>query len=90
MTLNSTHIEGHIISLPFVAKTQGSTIYQAEYAVNAGDWHIIFPEDGIADSASEHFTLILDNLKRGNHTITVRVIDSIGNITTTKKSVSIN
>jgi len=90
VTLNSAHVEGRIISLPFVAKTQGSTVYQAEYAVNAGDWYIIFPEDGIADSTSEYFTLILDNLKKGEHTIAVRVIDSIGNITTTKKSVSIN
>jgi len=90
VTLNATRIEGRSISLPFVTKTQGSTIYQAEYAVNAGDWHIIFPEDGIADSVSEHFTLILDDLKKGEHTIAVRVVDSVGNITTTKKSVSIN
>jgi hypothetical protein len=88
--LNSTYIEGRSISLPFVAKTHGSTIYQAEYAVNAGDWHIVFPEDGIADSESEHFTLILNNLKKGEHAIAVRIVDSIGNITTTKKNVLIN
>ena len=89
VNLKPPDIEGDRVSLPFTVQTQGSTVHQAEYSVNAGDWHIVFPEDGIADGTSESFTLTLDDLQPGEHDVAVRVVDSVGNITTTKTKVSV-
>ena len=89
VTLKPPDIEGDRVSLPFTVQTKGSTVHQAEYSVNAGDWHLVFPEDGIADGTSESFTLSLDELQPGEHDVAVRVVDSIGNITTTKTRVLI-
>jgi len=64
-------------------------VHQAEYSVDAGPWDILFPGDGIADSDSEHYTLGIENLEPGEHAITLRVVDSVGNIGTGKTVVSI-
>ena len=76
-------------TLRFRARTSGSVIHQTEYSVDAGEWNILFPEDGIADSDSEQYTLGLENIGPGEHAITIRVVDSLGNIGTGKAAVSI-
>ena len=72
----------------FEASTRSSTIHQVEYSVDADDWRILFPEDGIADGTLERFELKLPDLSSGEHVLTVRVVDSVGNIGTGKLNIS--
>lgn len=82
-------IQGNQVTLKFTARTTASTIYQAEYRVDAGEWKIVFPEDGIADSYLEQYSFTVENLTPGEHSIALRVVDSVGNIGTSKATVSI-
>ena len=89
LELSPPRVEGTQATLQFSAHTRGSVIYQAEYSVDAGGWNILFPEDGIADSDSEEYTVGIASLEPGEHAITLRVVDSVGNIATGKTTVSI-
>ena len=73
----------------FEASTRSSTIHQVEYSVNGDEWRILFPEDGIADGTFERFELKLQDLSSGEHVLTVRVVDSVGNIGTGKLNISV-
>lgn len=54
-------------------------IVGAEYAVDGGEFRPMAPTDGVLDGANEAFEVKLDNLDKGPHTFTVRVIDEAEN-----------
>ncbi|MBI4445333.1 MAG: hypothetical protein HY645_05425 [Acidobacteria bacterium] len=81
--------QGRSLNINFSARTYGSTVYQAEYAIDGGEWKIVFPEDLIADSPVEQYTIRADQIDSGEHTIAVRVIDSVGNVGTGKTVVNV-
>ena len=89
LNLGVPRVQGTRATLHFTVHTRGSVIHQAEYSVDAGRWNILFPEDGIADSDSEQYTLGVESLEPGEHAITLRVVDSVGNIATGKTTLSI-
>ena len=82
-------IEGSRVNWQFTVQTNESVVHQAEYSLDGGQWSILFPQDGIADSESEDYSVSLEDLKPGEHVITIRVGDSVGNIGTGKTTVSI-
>ncbi|MGH9340277.1 MAG: hypothetical protein ACRD1R_12000 [Acidobacteriota bacterium] len=83
-------LERRQASVQFTADTGGfSTVHQAEYSVDSETWHIIFPQDGIADTPSEQFSFTTEALESGAHVISIRVVDSVGNIGTGKVAVTI-
>ena len=69
-------------SVSFTATTSGSPLYQVEFAVDGGSWQIVYPIDGIADSAEESYTVTLGRLSSGTHTVAVRVVDTVANVVT--------
>lgn len=69
-------------SLQFTARSGTASLHQAEYQIDGGEWIIILPEDGITDGRSETYSLQLDRLPSGERVVSVRVIDSVGNIST--------
>ncbi|MCY3775593.1 MAG: hypothetical protein OXH11_06390 [Candidatus Aminicenantes bacterium] len=73
-------VEGSEARIQVEVRTVASAIHQLEYAVDGGDWRLIFPEDGIADGTVESYRLKIDGLNRGEHLVTVRVVDSVGNL----------
>ncbi len=73
-------IEGSEARIQVEVRTVASAIHQLEYAVDGGNWRLIFPEDGIADGTEESYRLKIDGLERGEHLVTVRVVDSVGNL----------
>jgi len=85
---NSSQAEGRTSVLSFTARTVASPIYQVEFSVDGGDWQLVYPEDGIADSKQEEFVIHLENLKEGPHTVRVRVVDGVGNLGTYSKQLS--
>jgi len=82
-------VEGRSATVQFTCKSNASTIHQAEYSINGRDWRIVFPSDGIADSENEQYTLKLENLPTGENQVWIRVVDSVGNISTGKTSLSV-
>jgi sugar lactone lactonase YvrE len=56
----------------------------AQYRVGDGDWTAIEPEDGIWDSAFEHFRFTIPTTNSGEQTLEVKVVDAAGNAQTSK------
>ena len=48
--------------------------------MDGGAWHEMFPDDGIADSQRERYSLDLVVAGAGEHTISVRAFDNSNNV----------
>ena len=57
-------------------------VKKADASVDGGVWTPVFPDDGIADSGHEAYTVEFGSLGPGEHTISLRTFDSSGNIGT--------
>jgi hypothetical protein len=55
-------------------------IRRADLSVDGGEWRSVFPEDGIADSGRETYRLAVALAGAGEHTVSFRVFDSSGNV----------
>jgi hypothetical protein len=55
-------------------------VKRAGFSVDGGDWQSVFPDDGIADSPRERFTIDQPLAGAGDHTISLRAFDGSGNI----------
>jgi hypothetical protein len=56
-------------------------IRRADFSVDGGPWTPLFPDDGIADSGHERYSVSLPIL-RGQHTVSLRAFDTSGNVGT--------
>ncbi|CDM64275.1 ligand-binding sensor domain-containing protein [Pyrinomonas methylaliphatogenes] len=64
----------------FTVEDQTGIIRRADVSVDGGDWKMVFPDDGIADSPREVYTIEIDlNAGRVERTIAIRVYDDSGN-----------
>jgi hypothetical protein len=61
-----------------------STIDQAEYSVNGGDWTAVDPTTRLSDSKEEDYVLTVDRPTPGEQTIAVRVTDDYDNTSVAK------
>lgn len=59
---------------------QTSAVVMAKYAINSGDWQVVFAEDKIFDSAKEMLNFTIPNLKPGFYTLVVSAEDAVGNV----------
>ena len=50
----------------FVALDPGGILASAEAAVDAGEWQLLEPTDGVADSAEEHYLLVIEPADSGD------------------------
>jgi len=57
-----------------------SPLREAAYAIDAGPWHLIHPEDRIFDARSEAIRIVLASLEPGEHTVVVRASDAAHNV----------
>jgi hypothetical protein len=57
-----------------------SPVRSAHYSIDAGDWMVVFPEDGIFDSLVEKMEFVTGKLERGEHTLVLKAVDYFGNI----------
>lgn len=55
-------------------------VKRADVSVDGGAWHEVFPDDGIADSPRERYSLNLPIVGGGEHTISLRAFDSSNNV----------
>ncbi|MGB8959576.1 MAG: hypothetical protein WCC00_11275 [Candidatus Aminicenantales bacterium] len=71
---------GASLDIAFVAEDAYSYIEEAKVLVRPGEWRVIFPVDGIADSRSESYKVSLKLAAGAENQVTVRVRDSFGNV----------
>jgi hypothetical protein len=55
-------------------------VSRADASLDATRWSPLSPADGLGDSRSESYTLNLEGLRPGEHTVIVRVTDLLGNV----------
>jgi sugar lactone lactonase YvrE len=67
------------LRLSFTVTDTFSIVRDVACSVDAGDWVVLFPADGLADAPSERFDAVLPALPPGEHSIVVRATDSAGN-----------
>jgi hypothetical protein len=57
-------------------------VKRADVSINGSLWTPVFPDDGIADSGNERYTVDIPNLGPGEHTVSLRAFDGSGNVGT--------
>lgn len=89
VTVSSHNVSGKRVEVSFHAKVGAGRIATGEFSIDGGEWFLVFPVDGIADSAEEDFQLTTPDLAPGEHLIGLRASDANGNTGTTKLVVKI-
>jgi len=56
-----------------------SVVGEVAYSVDAAEWTVVLPEDGVADSTREVIRFSVGDLPKGEHSIVVRARDRAGN-----------
>ncbi|MBN1503616.1 MAG: hypothetical protein JW952_00990 [Candidatus Eisenbacteria bacterium] len=57
-----------------------SPVTELHYSLDGGDWMPAQASDGLLDSRTEDFSILLSSLEAGEHTVGVRAIDGAGNV----------
>ena len=67
------------VEVRFRAQDSYSPLQKAEYSLDAGEWKSIFPASRTTDARQHSYTVHLENLEPGEHTVVVRVYDQFDN-----------
>lgn len=75
------------VSAVFEVQDATGKIKRADASLDGAPWSPIFPDDGIADSGVERYSLNLPALAPGEHTMSLRAFDISGNVGTLSISI---
>jgi sugar lactone lactonase YvrE len=81
-------VSGQAVEATFDVNDSTSRVVRGEFSVDGGAWKLIYPADGIADSAHEIFTIKVAFEKSGEHVIAFRCADSSASVGTSKVTVT--
>lgn len=70
------------VRVVFAVDDTTGKIRKADVSIDGSTWVPAFPDDGIADSGRENYSLDFSQLAPGEHTISLRSFDSSGNVGT--------
>ena len=87
--LTGPSINGQVAEVTFDAADLTSRIVRGEFSIDGGPWQLIYPMDGIADSAHEIFKVTAKFDKPGEHLIAFRCADSSSNVGTAKVTATV-
>ena len=87
--MGGNKVNGKRVEVQFRARVATGRIATAEFSIDGGEWNLVFPTDGIADSAQEDYKVITPELSIGEHLIGIRASDGDGNTGTSKFIVKI-
>jgi hypothetical protein len=73
-------ITGDHVRVVFDVEDTTGRIKRADISIDGGPWHEVFPDDGIADSPRERYSLDLAVTGVGEHTISMRAFDNSSNV----------
>jgi hypothetical protein len=82
IAVGTVRVERGRTVIPFDVKDDHSPILRVEFSQDGQRWRGVFPVDGIADSRSEHYELVVDG-ELGDRGLTLRASDSMNNVATT-------
>jgi streptogramin lyase len=71
---------GSGVTISFLAADDMSAIKDLRVRIDAGEWQVVLPRDGIADSRQEQVEVRLNDLSAGDHVVSVRVLDELFNV----------
>lgn len=77
---SATQAQAGNVNVSFNVEDGSGIIKRADLSVDSGEWQSVFPEDGIADSGRETYRLTVPVAGAGEHTISFRVFDGSGNV----------
>ena len=89
LEITGNKLNGKRVEAQFRAGVATGRIATAEFSIDGGEWNLVFPVDGIADSAQEDYKILTPELPMGEHLIGIRASDANGNTSTTKLIVKI-
>ena len=72
--------DGEQLQVIVVAQDDFSRLKNAQYAVDAGEWLSIFPDDHVTDSRDEKYSITLPDLEPGKHILTFKASDQFENV----------
>ncbi len=72
--------QGKNTILSFSVSDTEMNILSVEYGLNADDWNLLYPLDGICDSKKERFEIQVSSLPEGTNIIVIKAKDSLDNI----------
>ncbi len=74
--------EGNRTVIAFEVRDEHSAVQKVEYSLDGDRWRTIYPKDGISDSRSEQFELVLDgDAGRG---VVIRATDALNNVSSAR------
>jgi hypothetical protein len=77
-------VSGSSARLEFEVADSFSILGEVIYSVNAREWEVATPQDGITDSPREDYRLELTGLSQGEATVVIKASDTSGNSSTAK------
>jgi hypothetical protein len=80
---------GGSATVRFRATDATSAVVRAQYSVDAGDWMLAEPTGGLSDSLEERYSLTLEGLPPGEHTVALRAYDQFDNEAAAKATFTI-
>ena len=83
ITVTSVRREGARAIIGFEVRDEHSSVQKADYSVDGDRWLTIYPRDGIADSRSEQFELVLEGESAARGVI-LRATDALNNVASTR------
>jgi hypothetical protein len=85
------NIDEDSVRITFKAIDKLSAISKALYTVDSNtDWIATLPDDLVYDTTEEDFTVTVNKLEKGDHIVSVKVNDAVGNTTYKTFEVSLN
>jgi hypothetical protein len=81
LTISSVRVDRGRTLITFDARDDHSPIQRVEFSQDGQRWRGIFPVDGISDSRSEHYELVIDG-ELGDRGVTLRASDAMNNVET--------
>jgi sugar lactone lactonase YvrE len=80
--VGNSSIAGDRVQPVFEVEDATGRVKRADVSIDGGTWREVFPDDGIADSQRERFSLELTIEGPGEHTISLRAYDNSNNVGT--------
>jgi hypothetical protein len=79
--LGTVRFEGGRTVVPFDVKDDNTPISRVEYSQDGHTWRSAFPTDGIADSKTEHYEIVIDG-ELSDRGLAIRASDAMNNTAT--------
>jgi len=80
--MGQPQLTGDKLRVVFAVDDATGKVKKADASLDGAAWIPVFPDDGIADSGHEVYTVEFGSLGPGEHTVSLRTFDTSGNIGT--------